>query len=109
MAPYDPGSYGDMLRRRVVFMISAEQDKVIPEKSTKALWEATGRQRIVWYPCGHYTMAKYFLPALAQSVAFFRTWPEHADAVAARKAKLEREKYRLLYPPTPLKSADEAP
>jgi dienelactone hydrolase len=75
MRPYDPATYADRLRQRIVFMISAADDQTIPKKSTLALWEATGRQRIVWYPCGHYTMAKYLLPALTQASVFFREWP----------------------------------
>lgn len=74
-APYDPATYGDRLCQRVVLMISASEDKVIPMQSTLALWEATGRQEIIWYPCGHYTMVKYFLPALSHAVKFFQDWP----------------------------------
>lgn len=75
MAPYDPATYGDRLKQRVVLMISASEDKTIPHASGMALWEATGRQRIVWYPCGHYTMAKYFLGAMGHSINFFQEWP----------------------------------
>jgi hypothetical protein len=78
-APYDPGSYAERLHRRVVLMISASHDRTIPKESSLALWEATGRQRILWYPCGHYSMAKYFIPALGHATQFFRDWPDRAE------------------------------
>jgi dienelactone hydrolase len=79
MAPYDPASYPDRLRERVVLMICASNDRVIPRQSTLALWEAAGRQRIVWYPAGHYSMAAYLLPAMSQASRFFRLWPSRLE------------------------------
>ncbi|MFO0949384.1 MAG: carcinine hydrolase/isopenicillin-N N-acyltransferase family protein [Planctomycetota bacterium] len=76
MAPFDAATYADRLRQRVVFMISASEDESIPKASSLALWEAAGRQRIIWYPCGHYTMVKYLMPALSHTVKFFRDWPD---------------------------------
>lgn len=75
MAPIDPATYADRLSQRSVLMICADDDKTIPMASTLSLWEATGRQPIVWYPCGHYTMVKYLLPALNHTVRFLRDWP----------------------------------
>lgn len=75
MAPFDPYTYRDRLAHRIVFMINATEDTSIPRVATKALWEATGGQEIVWYPCGHYTMVKYLGPALQRSVQFFKHWP----------------------------------
>lgn len=80
-APYDPATYADRLKQRIVLMISAREDEVIPMASSLALWEATGRQRIIWYPCGHYTMAKYLLPALGHTVRFFEDWPREPTYV----------------------------
>lgn len=87
MAPFDAATYADRLRQRVVFMISASEDESIPKASSLALWEAAGRQRIIWYPCGHYTMVKYLMPALGHTVKFFRDWParqNNADDTANR-------------------------
>jgi hypothetical protein len=74
LAPFDAASYGDRLKERVVLMISANQDESIPKESSFALWEATGKQQIIWYPCGHYTMIKYLMPALNHAVKFFHEW-----------------------------------
>lgn len=78
MAPYDIATYPHLLKQRVVLMISASEDQTIPKPSSLALWEATGRQRIIWYPCGHYTMAKYLLPAMGHAVQFFKDWPSQS-------------------------------
>lgn len=76
MAPFDPVTYPDRLKKRVIFMINADQDESVPVSCNKALWEAAGRQRIVWYPCGHYTIVQYLMPALQHTVQFFRAWPD---------------------------------
>lgn len=78
-APYDPVTYGERLRQRVVLMISASEDRVIPRPSTMALWNAAGKQRIIWYPCGHYTIARHILQVLGNVSAFFREWPEQKN------------------------------
>lgn len=74
VAAYDPWTYRDRLRQRVVLMISATEDTSIPRASSDALWEATGRQQIIWYPCGHYTMVRHLVPALHHAVKFFIEW-----------------------------------
>ena len=79
IAAYDPVTYAARLRKRVVFMISASQDRTIPKKSTLALWKAAGEQRIIWYPCGHYSMVRYFIPALSHGISFFRQWPRRDE------------------------------
>lgn len=84
MKPFDPVTYPDRLRQRVVLMINAEQDESVPVVCNKALWEAAGKQRIVWYPCGHYTIVQYLMPALQETVKFFREWPEREQNLAAQ-------------------------
>lgn len=79
MAPFDAVTYADRLKERVIFMINADQDESVPVKCNKALWEAAGRQRIVWYPCGHYTIVQYLMPALQHTVQFFRAWPDREE------------------------------
>lgn len=75
LRPYDSATYGDRLRHRVVLMICASEDESVPKSASLALWEASGKQRIIWYPCGHYTMVRYLMPALGHTVKFFREWP----------------------------------
>jgi hypothetical protein len=81
MKSYDPVTYRERLRERVVLMINASQDESVPVVCGKALWEAAGKQRIIWYPCGHYTIVRYIMPALQHTVQFFKTWPDRDDNV----------------------------
>lgn len=81
MKSFDPVTYGDRLRERTVFMINASQDESVPVTCGKALWEAAGKQKIVWYPCGHYTIVRYIMPALQQTVQFFKAWPDRSANV----------------------------
>jgi hypothetical protein len=41
----------------------------------RALWQASGRQKIVWYDCTHYGAVVFFLPAMDQVVKFFTATP----------------------------------
>ncbi len=75
MAPVDAATYAPRLSQRIVCLHSAAHDEVIPRRCNDALWEATGRQRNQWYPCGHYTMARHLAAALADAREFFRIWP----------------------------------
>lgn len=75
MAPFDPVTYPERLKERVLLMICASQDESVPKKSSMALWEAAGRPELIWYPCGHYTMVRYLMPALGHAVRFYKEWP----------------------------------
>lgn len=83
LRPYDATTYADRLKERVVFMICASEDESVPKVASLALWEAAGKQEILWYPCGHYTMVRYLMPALQHTVKFFRDWPERKTSSAA--------------------------
>jgi hypothetical protein len=37
----------------------------------EALWQASGKQKIVWYDCTHYGAVLYLVPALEQIRAHF--------------------------------------
>lgn len=85
MKSFDPVTYSDRLKSHVVFMINASQDESVPVVSGKALWEAAGRQRIIWYPCGHYTIVRYIMPALQHTVKFFKAWPDRESNVGVEQ------------------------
>jgi cephalosporin-C deacetylase-like acetyl esterase len=75
LRPIDVTTYGDRLAKRNVLMFTAAYDEVLPRQCGAALFEASGRQRNVVYPCGHYTMA-FFLPAvMKESTDYFAAWP----------------------------------
>jgi hypothetical protein len=52
-------------------MIAGNSDEVIPPRAARALWEAAGKPRILWYDCGHYSAVGYLLPAIRETVNFF--------------------------------------
>ena len=54
LAPVEPLGYLTPAQGRVVLMVNATQDPVIPRRDTLALWEALGRPPIVWVESGHY-------------------------------------------------------
>jgi dienelactone hydrolase len=71
IAPVDPLTCAANLKGRKVLMIAAKRDEIVPPRMAKALWEATGRQKIVWYDCTHYGAALYLVPALGHLVMHF--------------------------------------
>jgi dienelactone hydrolase len=68
IAPADPITCAANLKDRRVLIIAGKRDEIVPPKAAEALWEATGRQKIVWYNCTHYGAALYFVPALRHVV-----------------------------------------
>src|SRR5207302_3509966 len=64
IAPSDPLTCAALLKDRKVLIIAGARDEIVPPKMAKALWKATGEQKIVWYDCTHYGAAAYFVPAL---------------------------------------------
>ncbi len=69
--PFDPLTYADRLRGKRMLMIAGNVDEVIPPICARKLWEAAGKPPIVWYDCGHFSAAAYFLPAMRRSIDFF--------------------------------------
>lgn len=64
IAPIDPITCAANLKDRKMLIIAGKKDEIIAPKMAEALWAATGKQKIVWFDCGHYTSALYFLPAM---------------------------------------------
>ena len=55
IAPIDPITCADKLKDRKLLIVAATYDEMVPPKMAKMLWEASGKQKIVWYEAGHYT------------------------------------------------------
>jgi dienelactone hydrolase len=72
IAPVDPLTYAANLKDRPVLILAAKRDDIVPPRSAEALWEATGKQKIVWYNCTHYGAVLYIIPALDQIAKHFR-------------------------------------
>jgi dienelactone hydrolase len=71
LAPVDPLTCAANLRDRRVLMIAAKRDEIVPPEAAEALWQATGKQKIVWYDCTHYGAVLYFVAALKHVVEHF--------------------------------------
>jgi cephalosporin-C deacetylase-like acetyl esterase len=64
IAPADPITYAPQLSRKNLLMIAASHDDVVPPSAARALWEATGKQRIVWVDSTHVGAGVYAIPVL---------------------------------------------
>src|SRR5262245_23146829 len=66
VAPLDPITYANQLKGKNLLMIAAKEDEIVPPKAATQLWEATGKQRIVWLDAGHITAAFYTMSVLRE-------------------------------------------
>lgn len=66
IAPVDPITYAAQLKGKNLLMIAAKHDDIVPAKAATALWEATGKQRIVWLDAGHVSAALYGMTVLCE-------------------------------------------
>lgn len=64
LAPVDPLTCAQNLRGRECLIIAAREDELVPPVMAKLLWEAAGKQKIVWYPCSHYGAVFFAAEAL---------------------------------------------
>jgi dienelactone hydrolase len=72
VAPADPITHAENLKKRNLLMIAASKDEVVPPAAAKALWEATGKQKIVWLNTSHVGAALYLFDATDQLVKHFK-------------------------------------
>jgi dienelactone hydrolase len=66
IAPVDPLTYAAQLKGKNLLMIAAKNDEIVPPVAATRLWEATGKQRIVWLDAGHITAAFYTMSVLCE-------------------------------------------
>jgi dienelactone hydrolase len=66
IAPVDPITYAAQLRGKNLLMVAAKNDEIVPPKAATQLWEATGKQRIIWLDAGHVTAAFYTMSVLCE-------------------------------------------
>jgi dienelactone hydrolase len=69
VAPADPITYAALLRGKRLLMVAASRDEVVPPKAAKALWEATGRQTILWVDATHVGAAAFAFPVMRAVIA----------------------------------------
>jgi hypothetical protein len=53
-------------------MICASRDDIVPPQAATRLWEATGKQKIVWVDSTHVGAGLYFMTALRGISDHFR-------------------------------------
>jgi dienelactone hydrolase len=68
IAPIDPITCAANLKNRKLLILAASKDEVVPPRMARMLWEASGRQAILWYEAGHYTALLHIPDALARIV-----------------------------------------
>ncbi len=78
LAPVDPLTCAANLKNRKVMMLAAKRDEVVPASMAEKLWEATGRQKILWYNTTHYGAALFLIPALKHLREHFQADPSSA-------------------------------
>ena len=64
IAPIDPITNAALLKKRDLLILAASRDDVVPPSMAKRLWEASGKQKITWYDCGHYDAIVHIVEAL---------------------------------------------
>lgn len=64
IAPVDPLTYAKQLKQKNLLMICASRDDVVPPVAARRLWEATGRQQIIWVDGTHVGAGFFALDAL---------------------------------------------
>jgi len=72
VAPADPITYAEALKKRNLLMIAASRDDVVPPSAAKCLWEATGKQKIVWLDSTHVGAALHLFAATDHIVKHFK-------------------------------------
>lgn len=64
--PVDPLTYAKQLKGKNLLMIAAARDDILPPSAAKRLWEATGKQKIVWLDTTHVGAAVCIMPLLRE-------------------------------------------
>jgi dienelactone hydrolase len=72
IAPVDPITYAKQLKAKNLLMICASRDDIVPPSAAKKLWEASGKQKIVWYDATHVGAAMFLMPMLHEMTGHMR-------------------------------------
>jgi dienelactone hydrolase len=64
LAPVDPLTYARQLKGKNLLMICASRDDIVPPKAAVRLWEATGKQKILWVDGTHVGAGLYAVVVL---------------------------------------------
>jgi dienelactone hydrolase len=64
LAPVDPLTYAKQLKDKNLLMICASRDDIVPPSAATRLWEASGKQKIIWVNSTHVGAGLYAMTAL---------------------------------------------
>lgn len=70
-APIDPLTCAANLKERKLLIVAASKDDIVPPQMAKWLWEASGKQKIVWYETNHYGAALFLADGLQHILDHF--------------------------------------
>lgn len=72
IAPIDPITHAATLKERRLLIVAAKNDEIVPPRMAEILWNASGRQDLVWLNAGHYSAALYLITGLNTVVDHFK-------------------------------------
>ncbi len=72
IAPIDPITCAENLKKRKLLIMAATKDEIVPPSMARMLYEASGKQEIVWYEAGHYTSVVHVADAMERLVKHFK-------------------------------------
>jgi dienelactone hydrolase len=64
IAPIDPLTCAANLQERKLLIMAARNDTIVPPCMAEALWQASGKQQLVWFPGDHYTAIVHITKAI---------------------------------------------
>jgi dienelactone hydrolase len=73
LAPIDPITCAANLKERKLLILAASRDDIVPPSMAKMLWEASGKQKLIWYDATHYSAALHIADALEKILDHFRS------------------------------------
>ncbi len=72
IAAVDPITSAANLKSRKLLILAGKVDEIVPPSMAEALWQASGKQKIIWYNCSHYGAVFYLLDALGHITKHFQ-------------------------------------
>jgi dienelactone hydrolase len=72
VAPIDPITCAANLKKHKVLILAASRDDIVPPSMARMLWEASGKQEILWYDTTHYGAALFVADGLDHILKHFQ-------------------------------------
>jgi dienelactone hydrolase len=72
IAPIDPITCAANLKKRNLLIVAASRDDIVPPSMARMLWEASGKQKILWYDATHYSAALHIADGLDHILKHFK-------------------------------------